>query len=513
MMNRLNQQFIKYPSQENGFYDATNNRVHFTAPADNYDLNGSYVLLYSRIDDTNATNTEGAIWDVQPQWNQTIRANEHQEVFNCSIVKNAMMSMTNVGVVHDLRRCDIYNQNLQHYIKSTSELEAQKNKQLSVSVDRHELVNNIFVNKKYQGLDNSTYNRVPVLIKLKDIYPLQSTPSHSMKDGDLKMRLELNLNKFNVAEKVLIFNDNSMLSPCNDVVAGGSPVTLSSLTLKKQIQVFNSGNELPYFVGQRINISGKNNNVDAKTNATIDSINIATDGTVTLTFRDIATPITIASGNTFSDVNLLEAQDGAGNPLVPTGFNFVVEYAELVLLKTSADYPSIKGKVINTYSTEEHTFSSTGNVRRNYDIEPNCNSVFIMPTRADLISEAPRLNRYRLRLNNEDLTDRDVIMGNNSTVAANHTKNPTCLYYNSLLETLTNMGLSFKNYNEQQFILPNDSVANSDRRFENVRRPGTTVIMANTPITNNYKLLQVNMESDAANIDTLVLFKNLAKVM
>ena len=185
-----------------------------------------------------------------------------------------------------------------------------------------------------------------------------------------------------------------------------------------------------------------------------------------------------------------------------------VDMAEIVLRKLGT-VPKMPAQLnYMSWSTEEFNGNEQTNFQRMFQLEPNAVNVFMMFPSNDLFSSKDGFENYRLRLGgpggNEDLTDRDVIVGS----ALGTQKDP--LYYDRLSMTMLNAGYPMKSMLEQNM---NTIVAEAAQ--DNTRRDaaGNLTIVANpVPATPYEKLLQVNMNFTGGNgLKELALFKQVMR--
>jgi hypothetical protein len=173
--------------------------------------------------------------------------------------------------------------------------------------------------------------------------------------------------------------------------------------------------------------------------------------------------------------------------------------AELVLKKVANPPKPPNQLSYMSWSTEQINGNASTNFQRMFSIEPSAVNVMLMFPKNDLFSQNTDLQSYRLRLNNEDLTNRDI-----SVVSP---RDP--LYYDRLGMSLLNSGYPFSNAYEQNLNCNADSsdggVTISDYKLTLVSNP--------LPITSGDKLLQVNLTLDGGGLEQLVLFKQNIKTI
>jgi hypothetical protein len=155
----------------------------------------------------------------------------------------------------------------------------------------------------------------------------------------------------------------------------------------------------------------------------------------------------------------------------------------------------------STFSTEQDNGNGLISFTKQYQVEPEATSVVIaFPDGAagDLFSTDCSFVEYRLRINQEETTDRNIPF-----------RRP--IYYDQINMTMTNMGKSLKN------LTANPGATANNITWPNVYKQGdlaTLIIASPMPQTINEKLLQVNIEaiSGSAGVNKLNLYKELPRV-
>lgn len=107
-----------------------------------------------------------------------------------------------------------------------------------------------------------------------------------------------------------------------------------------------------------------------------------------------------------------------------------VDSAELVLRKSSANVKAPAELNYTTYSTEQYTGNNELDFQRMFQLEPEAVNVFITFPQHDLFSRNGDLKSFRMRLDGEDLVDRDI--------SVNEESHRDPLYYDRTSMTLLN---------------------------------------------------------------------------
>ena len=223
--------------------------------------------------------------------------------------------------------------------------------------------------------------------------------------------------------------------------------------------------------------------------AVIDQIVWNDDGTLQISFEQKWGDLTVGQTYTISD---LATETVASS--IPE-----INFGELVLNKLAIDKTDFTEIEYCTYSTEQTNGNGLVNFQNQFQIEAESDAVIIGFPKGDdgLLSVNDKVESYRLRLNNEDLTDREVSI-----------KGPLHLDRLGMSMTqlqlrLRNLAQNMRNTADQDYIgavLDNATL--------------TTQILSPVNQTQQEKLLQVNIqcETGSAGVNALSIFKHLPKV-
>lgn len=164
-------------------------------------------------------------------------------------------------------------------------------------------------------------------------------------------------------------------------------------------------NEIPYFVGEAIEIVYTNNNARVSTIRKITAIaKNAGSNVVTLTVDGVA----FGAGNT----------DAYAHPIGATSVNYTIDDLKLVLFQedmmNNKNFKQSIGNDMMAYNMldlQPVNKESTSNFERVFHLKPNAEKMFILNKRSnELMSDDKFLNSYRLSINNVPTTDRNIEM-------------------------------------------------------------------------------------------------------
>ncbi len=474
---------IKINSVEGGPFTNTQNICQFVIPAGAvYDLEDSYINFNTKIDvvETNPAKPSVNIMDLQ--WVTSDADKPHFQ--NVAVVKNARMTCDRKGRIEDIRRVDILKTNLATYDKSQRQVYAESYLASNQLIDPLNTQHNTIYRdiNKTGSIDSRAVDILPVQVKLSDLFDFcHAREFDTSRAGQGRIHLELNIDKLEAVQNGLKADwSDASLGQFEDVnVAGANTITTKN-------KIFNL-NESPYYVGQKLNVTSTPAATTAEVVVSSIEWDKANGGVIKLTFDEAWG----AAGVTSYTVISVDTVDIASASVS-------LDTAEIVL-KTVASPQGIDEIRYDTFSTEQTNGNKLTSFQHQYQVEPEATNIAIMfPTsnaRGDLISNNNNINSWRLRLNNDDLTDRSV-------------DKDTPLSYDRKAMTLANMGSKLRNL-QQNNGCPSSTTWNEvyDRTVNN-----TTIITNPLVQTQNEKLLQVNIEAGGDGVEKLVLFKQLPRV-
>jgi hypothetical protein len=216
-----------------------------------------------------------------------------------------------------------------------------------------------------------------------------------------------------------------------------------------------------------------------------------TSGAQTLTFFSNFVYNLLPTGKSLTAVSIA--------PVASDDTNAVLSFsrAELVLKKlaTSPKQPSQLNYM--SWTTEQFSGNDETSFQRLFTLEPEAVNVLMMFPKDDLFSQNTDIQNYRLRLDNQDLMNRNVTI----------TEPRDPLYYDCISRTLLNSGYPTSNLNEQNLNCDGDptdgGITQADYKLTMISNP--------VPLTPSNKLLQVNLTSTGTGLKELVLYKQVMR--
>ena len=480
---------IKLNSVEGGPYTTSQNRVSFEIPSDGvYDLQSSYINLNCEIQVTETSTAEGiGIYPMDVLVGGT--GTDRPQYPNTSLVKNCSMRTARTGMVEDIRRSD----QLQNLIYALNRSETQKDSRSydavsqipnQVNVQQYGLYRDI---NKLGTVKSKQNDIAPIKIKLEDLFDFcaQAIEVDTQKCGTITIRCELNIDKLAPVQRFKSDDwPDALKSNFEEVNAQGDANTIQTKSK------FTNLDQSPYYVGQKLKVSatgaGGAGNITDK-DAVVDQIVWNPDGTISLSFEQKWGDV--GAGESYTAIEV-ETQDIAAASIS-------INFAEIVLTRLAKDKSDFSQIEYSTYSTEQTNGNGLTSFQNQFQIEAESDAVLIaFPSdNDDLQSVNGDVQSYRLRLDNVDLTDRDVEMDGP-------------LHYDRLNMSMTQLRMrlrdlsqNLRNVDESNFL---DSILDDD----------TTTNMIMSPVQQKIqeKLLQVNINAAGGGVNKLSIFKHLPRV-
>jgi hypothetical protein len=482
-------QFLKINSKQGGPFTVKNNLIDFEIPEDVYDFSKSYVNVYATIDVDEVLPTaadDDGIVGIHPfgitDEAQTIT--EADNIYNIAFVRNCSLKGRKVGRIEDIRRVDILKQNLNEFTLTEDEKD-------SISLNNTLLVrqrsgNTYSINCDLYGLGTtkSRYLTFPLKIPMSQLFETGVISQFPVNQtGALTVHLEMTNQLVRCIP--LFYTDSGDNAPNNyfqDVDDIDDVGDVKSLVITNPIFRLD---DVPYWVGQKLEIKATKGGTNVDVYRTIDSIELnQVSNKLKMTLNFVNTIDTLTSGEKLEDITLyFTGQRTSGT--------FQFQYAEMVLHKVlNPTIGSLDMLTYRTFTTEEQLVNQLSNYKRMFEMEPEAVNVLFMfakyPNRVtshagDNINS---IASYRVSQDNVDNTDRDVVMF-------------SPLYKDRLLMSFTNMSKALKNLtNYSKFIFNPIQVLRRDQISKNQQ---LDVIAEPLTQTDNIKLVQLQIQTDGNN--------------
>jgi hypothetical protein len=496
--------FVKINSVQGGSFTTTQNLVDFVIPSSMgvVSLKDSYINLNTQITTTETDTTGGdGVYAVEARWvYQGSGTAVYPKFVNSAIVKNCNIRSDQRGNIENIRRVDQLRQVLSTYTRS--QREAFSDSYLACNQVIDPVNRNNFGIFREINKTGSTKSRnldiAPIQISLADLFGFcDSAPEVDLqKLGTLRVHLELNRDKIEPVIKMVEPADdwaNTDLGKAEDITATGDA---NQITTK---QKFTNLDLSPFWVGQALEISATHTDGGgsdiADKRVVVESITWDKDngGVFNITFTESWG--NLASGKEYSDIAVVPYYKTGSTINVSASMD--VNYAELVV-KRVGNPVGVDMINYDTFSTEETNGLGQTSFQNQYQIEADAKDILVaFPNdESDLISANNDINEFRLRLNNQDLTDRPV-----------EVDEP--LYYDRINMTLGNMGESMKN-------LQQNYGNTAEKTWSDVYdKTNFDVVSIMNPlfITEREKYLQLNIEAGGNGVNKMTLFKHIPRTI
>lgn len=381
---------------------------------------------------------------------------DNSEIHSTAVfVRNASMFNGRRGKIEEIKEVQCLRGNLSKYTKNDEDVNSTKNKStdLGQKVSFPAEACNDIVGEGNELSRNQDYElRIP----LNEVFDFCNNPAYDTSDGITKLHFEFHFDKLLIGIK----------STANNIANGFVHKHAHNAQGNVFPQVFVSDMEMPQTANQRTNNTGANVNITDPmiTRATYPDLRacpyyVGQQVNQTINVEDAGGG---NAGNLGDNIRVITAigrptaDGGDGNglnkdkvqitlsndsiPVLPNGRRIVPAPARSVRLQldrmvaNADDYvrvnvepPQINGvelqvlvdpqadKVSNftyvEYRSEQDTYSPRAELVRNYEVPPNCRSVYVFFSPNERESEQPNLVSYRVSVDNEDIIGRRVNVG------------------------------------------------------------------------------------------------------
>ena len=495
---------IKIGSVEAGPILNNNPRLSFNIAANTgiYDLSKSYININCNVMSDSVT----GIQIPQVSFDDDSGAVDISKAFNIALVKNSDWFCSRGGPISHIQRVDLLNNTLNNYKLTTEQQQSEDYFSLCSTYDVNQQLTSIFRTIYKEGNEVSKNIDGNVKIPLSQLSGFGLVPAYdSAIFGALDIKMELNLDKIRLtnylgAEVNTSWSRRNMdLMQDLEVVAGNS--AWASTQVLFSATSFRDIESSPYYVGQNLTVDFNNSatpSVATTKVVLISSIQFlstqAVDGVsgqiqLTLSEPLEATPLTGTQKITAIVVEGVDAE-----------FEFNVTGGEIVLEQVAGLKNGPAEIEYLDWSTEINTNAAMKNLQKNFNsIEPNCLNLLVM-NGGSFVSKKKNVASWRMSLNNKFLTNREVVYAS-----------PLAL--DRLAMTFGNSQQKLNNVNEIYQSAPQNQMG-YDTIPDAYKPNNKLLIMCNPlPLTQEYKNIQLNINSSAVDITEIVLYKELVKTL
>lgn len=487
---------ILIPANQAGPYSNANKMVDIQVPSGMVvDMDKTYIQVETEIE--LGVDSMGEVNGLPFVHNLCVKSVVSDDYTPCNseLFRNVWLRSAKFGNIEYTPEIGVLSKNLWEMSKSSSEKIATPNSLFQVKTFDSKKLMSPFTELHKTGAIPSRYRRAFLNIPVSDLLKgvgkeVLSTDSL----GATTLHLELdNLNNFEVVKEPLAFPvDND----CDDVpVAGGNTVTL-----KKKYPYLEM---VPYYVGEKVAITATTNEptpvgIDVEAVITEISYNQATGAVVITTSYSF---LALTASYVYEGVSIAESVEEDE------------DYGSFKILTASLAVSLVQGPVSLPSQLNYFTFTTFQEsvdlqyYNRVIEVEPECVSLFIMfqdptttATNANKLSNNVDVKSYRIRIDNQDVYDRNI----NTNYQSNSLYTHDPAYHEMLNRLFLNSGISLKNFNGVALARNSDTLPGVFTVADNQ----ILILGCPTPMTERQKQVQINIECSSGNkVKNLVMYK------
>jgi len=505
--------YIRLAAVEGGPFSTTVKNISWEIPGGAvYDLHDSFITLTTTLNTpTDATTDyDGAaltdcIYQIGLKYTNTTA-----QLRNTQFVKNVSMSCRARGTLESVNRIDQLSDAI--YNMSTSQRKNASYNYLSVGTvvdpagSQHY---GFYTDTQKEGSVASSYRQGRIQIRLGDLMDICNTRAYDARRlGQSMIRAEFNFDK--ISPYVIGYpalDAASGLTACDNIAVFAAPGNVDTLVVTAAAagaggagqQGVRVPTDSPFWVGAKVRVATATPVAAAPAIAGADfritSIAFSDAGAITL---GISPPVPMAIGDGYTGITLTNLGDDTGVTL--NGVNWDTAF---ITLKQLGSPPPMNMPMEIPYRTwralEDVGPAGIANFARVYDIDASADGMIVcFPNAAtnDINSVNDDIDEYRIRVNQTDLTDRNVIVNP-----------PSPLYYDRTAAGLAAMGMQV---NSLQLTALNSSLETYDGS-----QGGEVLkyIVSKLPQTSTNKAVQLNILAPGGSVPRLTVFQALPRVI
>jgi len=474
------QKRVLIPSVQGGPFNGRSNRmIDIDIMADNsVDFSKSFIQFTTEI-----TTAEDGVYNVGLRY----EANSNIQLYNVDLIKNCNLKSDKAGLLEDIRQVGFLNHTLNEYTKSSEQ-------KVSEIASLHQMAHwdynllSPFAELRKEGPYASRMVQAHLKVPLSQLYSLGSvTEFPADKMGTLRIHLELDDVSISRLEPVFVnpitqMTDDSTM-PLENLANGGNEFVCDPTVPFRNLA------DSPLYVSMPVTINATE--LEAPVDTTITNISFdVTSGVLTFTTADSLEAVALTGLTVACQV--------------PTGLKFEIVTAELGLVNNKGP-SSMKTLDYTTFTVEESTVNSS-QWSKVYEVEQNAQNVMVL-FKDVLPYSAQDLTKFRIRVDNEDVIDRDVEVNyGDAGVAGSLAKLRDGLYYDLLNKTFANAGIQVNSFLEK-------SLSRTDKGLDGKFNDNQSVLMLGSPVslTESMKQYQLDLETAGTQMKTVILYKQVLK--
>ena len=475
------QKRVLLPSVQGGPFDGRSNRmIDIDIMGDNsVDFSKSFIQFTTEI-----TTAEDGVFNVGLSYT----GKEKVQLYNVDLIKNCNLKSDVVGPLEDIREVGFLYHTLNEYTKSSEQ-------KVSEIASLHQMANpdfnllSPFAELRKEGPYPSRMVQAHLKVPLSQLYSLGGVTQMPL-DLMGKVRIHLELNDVSLSRLTPVFVNpitqmtGTSLLPLVNVAAGSTEFICFPAV------PFQSLSDSPLYVGMPIIISSVE---QTPVNTTITNI----------TYNVATSQLKFSVAQAVASVALTGLNVACQIPN-SSGLKFQIITAELGLVN-NVGKSTMKAMDYTTFSVEESTVNST-QWNKVYEVEANAQNVMVL-FKDTLPYSSQDLSKFRIRVDNEDVIDRDVETNyGDSGVDTSFPKLRDGLYYDLLNKTFSNAGIPINSFLEK-------TLSRVDKGLKNKFNANPSVIMLASPVSlsESMKQYQLDLETLSNQMKTVILYKQLFK--
>ena len=429
---------------------------------------------------------------------------------NVDLIRNCSLSGDKCGRLEDVRRVNFLQHNLLELSKSTVEKASMIDGLYQPRENAFGMLISPCVELHKDGVIPSAYVDARLAIPLSHLFSIGSLTSlDTSKTGTLRVHLELeNLSYLEVVESTLFKKPIIAFEGAMEDMTVPSNVITTATDLP-----YESLEQSPYFVGQKLLLSYTNNDTSPAPVPVVDQIVQVTgieykadvrQVVLTLNYNFPALP---TGATAYIEIKVAEK-------LTEEAYSLSIATAEIGIAQLIGASDSSTMLEYLTFTTEEYSNGSK-TLNKIFDIEPNAVNamLFFGGTTSNMISNNDFVSSYRMRVDNLDVYDRDISVN----IVDGDVLMPSPLHYDAINRTFLNAGLALKSLKLAGCRFTKADPKEKDISVENRYTALTnniTILATPTPVTACTKKLQFNVATHdvmGAVIENVVLFKQVVR--
>ena len=485
---------VKLNSKQGGPFNARQNLIDFEIPSGMaVDMAKSYINLQCHCETVQAST---GVFDFKLEY--THNGAHELTAPNTAIVRNCSLRSANKGMLEDIRRSDVLRTNLHYLSKTTEDNDGTLYKQILPHKTRTNHAQSIWRDLRKEGAVPSRELTSPIQIPMSDLFNLGSATVDTTFLGDTRVHLEICPERFVPKQ---LFNGADSLDFANPLfkqMVDISGVTTEIFTVTSSVK-YEDLADSPFWVGMPVVVNYTFTRApaepeDAVYNTTIREIEyIRSDLLVPDNEKRLKITLETAFQNEPEASDVFTAISLSGQSAQPYGgLLFTVDYAEIVLQET--DPVKMDGMVFTTYTLQETNGYGSQSWAEQFICEPSAYNIMALALNEnDLLTQKDEIKQFRVRVNNVDSTDRDVVVG-------------SPLYLDRISMYKTNNGESLKS---AVLHVPNAVGNGQTARYATL--PLKPYMVNPLPVTQGTKIVDLNVSATGGGVDKVCVFKSVIK--